>query len=471
MAALDLHAKTIRHPMRKSTKLILLAALSMLLSFSAFAEPAGMVQSAEGTVVVIKADGKRRIVSPGSNLDQGDSLHTEKGSTAKLRFSDGSEMVVRPSSAVVIQDYHYQATAPEKDAFVVGLLRGALRQLTGFIGKRGNQDAYKLRSGTATIGIRGTDFTARVCAGTECQDGKPEKSRLAASSPVIAKVAEIKGRASALPRNGLRRELAIGAAIYQDDTLETDVDAYVALLFTDQSRVVLPGDSSFRVSSYSHVPSQPEKGNMFFDLLKGSFRMVTGLIGKASPRKVNISAGTATIGIRGTSFDLACVPANIPNPEGFGGGGGGTSCSGGGLYTATRDGAISVTTADGNVSVFEAGQTSYLAGPNQAPVLIKFSPEFLRTLPGPLPERINLDIQGLFGIDPSTLGETGLYVTVVDGKVVIAQADRELLLETGESGFAPGTGLPPQRLINPPNFLIQDKSQTQQNIGFRSCRM
>lgn len=457
--------------MNTRAKLAFMTVLAGQLSFSALADPVGMVQTTDGTVVVVKTDGKRRIVSPGSNLDKGDSLQTEKESTAKLRFSDGSEMIVRPSSAVLIQDYHYQQAAPDKDTFVVGLLRGALRQITGFIGKRGNQDAYKLRSGTATIGIRGTDFTARLCSGNDCQDVKRDekKTKLAASAPVVAKVAEFKGRVTALPRSGLRRELTEGAAIYQDDILETEAGAYAAIAFSDQSRVVLPADSSFRVSSYRHVPDQPEKGNMFFDLLKGSFRMVTGLIGKAAPKKVNVSAGTVTIGIRGTSFDLACVPANIPNPEGFAGGG--TGCSGGGLYTATRDGAISVTTADGNEAVFGSGQSSYVPGPNQAPILLKFSPEFLKALPGPLPEHIKIDIQGLFGIDAGSLGDAGLYVTVSDGKIIIAQASRELLLETGESGFAPGTGLPPQRLITPPSFLIQDKSQTQQNIGFRSCRM
>jgi hypothetical protein len=35
--------------------------------------------------------------------------------------------------------------------------------VTGLVGKRGNRDAYKLTTTTATIGIRGTQFDLRVC--------------------------------------------------------------------------------------------------------------------------------------------------------------------------------------------------------------------------------------------------------------------------------------------------------------------
>jgi hypothetical protein len=42
----------------------------------------------------------------------------------------------------------------------MSLLKGGLRAVTGLVGKRGNLDAYRVTTTTATIGIRGTDFTA-----------------------------------------------------------------------------------------------------------------------------------------------------------------------------------------------------------------------------------------------------------------------------------------------------------------------
>src|SRR5690606_28908415 len=44
---------------------------------------------------------------------------------------------------------------------VFRLVKGALRTVTGFIG-RSNRDAYKVNTATATIGIRGTEYTARL---------------------------------------------------------------------------------------------------------------------------------------------------------------------------------------------------------------------------------------------------------------------------------------------------------------------
>jgi hypothetical protein len=40
-----------------------------------------------------------------------------------------------------------------------------MRALTGMIGKRGNQDSYKLITATAVSGVRGTTFECRICEG------------------------------------------------------------------------------------------------------------------------------------------------------------------------------------------------------------------------------------------------------------------------------------------------------------------
>ena len=48
------------------------------------------------------------------------------------------------------------------DSLVMNLLRGGLRVVTGAISKRGT--AARLSTPTATVGIRGTDFDARLRA-------------------------------------------------------------------------------------------------------------------------------------------------------------------------------------------------------------------------------------------------------------------------------------------------------------------
>ena len=43
------------------------------------------------------------------------------------------------------------------------LLKGGLRTVTGLIGKRGDQDVYKIGTSTATIGIRGSTGESHHC--------------------------------------------------------------------------------------------------------------------------------------------------------------------------------------------------------------------------------------------------------------------------------------------------------------------
>jgi hypothetical protein len=56
-----------------------------------------------------------------------------------------------------IADFRYNEADPKSDRSVFGLLKGALRMVSGAIAAR-NRQAVALRTPQATIGIRGTDF-------------------------------------------------------------------------------------------------------------------------------------------------------------------------------------------------------------------------------------------------------------------------------------------------------------------------
>lgn len=136
----------------------------------AIADPIATLESVDGTVHVVRASGKRQLLANGSTLEAGDVLSTERDSYAKLRFADGAEVALRPASRLAVDDYRFDQAKPAEDAALLRLIKGGLRTVTGLIGKRGNQDAYRLQGGTATIGIRGTEFVARLCAQEQCQE-------------------------------------------------------------------------------------------------------------------------------------------------------------------------------------------------------------------------------------------------------------------------------------------------------------
>ena len=136
------------------------AALAAMLLAPLLAFAQGTVQHLSGTLHVQRADGSVRLLSERSQVRTGDVVSTERDSYAQIRLTDGGQVTLRPNTQLRIEGYEFSENEPQKDNFVFSLLKGGMRAVTGLIGKRANRDAYRLRTATATVGIRGTDFNA-----------------------------------------------------------------------------------------------------------------------------------------------------------------------------------------------------------------------------------------------------------------------------------------------------------------------
>ena len=136
-----------------------LAAVALFAPLFALAQ--GTVQYLSGTLSAQKPDGTVRVLAERSTIAVGETITTQRDSYAQLRFSDGGQVTLRPETQVRIESYAYDEGRPERDSFAMQLFKGGLRSLTGLIGKRNNNlNAYRMVTSTATIGIRGTDYTA-----------------------------------------------------------------------------------------------------------------------------------------------------------------------------------------------------------------------------------------------------------------------------------------------------------------------
>lgn len=119
-------------------------------------EMAGKIISIKGSVTAVSTNGSKRILSSNSPIYAGDDIITSANSHAQVLFSDNSITTVIPNSNFRINNYHYSNQAKE-DSFVVTLVKGAFRTITGSIGKN-DPDKYIAKSAISTIGIRGTFF-------------------------------------------------------------------------------------------------------------------------------------------------------------------------------------------------------------------------------------------------------------------------------------------------------------------------
>ncbi len=117
---------------------------------------AALVMSVSGQAKAIDLQGRERALEKGAELFAGDKVQTAEASLVQMRLHDGGYMSVRANTEMVIDRFEHDQKDPGKSNFLVSLLRGGFRSITGLIG-RSNPNGYQIRTSTATIGIRGTD--------------------------------------------------------------------------------------------------------------------------------------------------------------------------------------------------------------------------------------------------------------------------------------------------------------------------
>ena len=130
----------------------------------------GTISQMSGTLSVRKGDGTVRILSQTSEIQPGDTVNTQRDSYAQIKFPDGGQITLKPNTSVKLDSFNFSLAEPKADSMLFGLLKGGMRAVTGLVGKRGDPDAYKMNTATATIGIRGTTFGADDCSTTKCDN-------------------------------------------------------------------------------------------------------------------------------------------------------------------------------------------------------------------------------------------------------------------------------------------------------------
>lgn len=154
-----------------------LVVLAFGLPLAAHAEDAGEALFVYGQAFVESSDGERKALAKGEAVQSGDKVVTSVNGRVQLRMADGGLLAISPNSEFLIEEYSYAsgqaaervAANSQPRSFYV-LLKGGFRSITGAIGKE-NKAAYRVRTPVATIGIRGTDYTAVFCA-SDCVGGK-----------------------------------------------------------------------------------------------------------------------------------------------------------------------------------------------------------------------------------------------------------------------------------------------------------
>ncbi len=135
----------------------------VLLALALAALTAAPALAASGTALGVdpaarledKAGVKTLVV--GTDVFIGDRVVTDAAGLVQIRFSDNTELVVGPSSALVIEDYLLREDE-SRGKFAINMLSGTFRFVTG----RAPKADYEIKTPTGIIGVRGTAFDSKV---------------------------------------------------------------------------------------------------------------------------------------------------------------------------------------------------------------------------------------------------------------------------------------------------------------------
>jgi hypothetical protein len=144
-----------------------------------------------------------------------------------------------------------------------------------------------------------------LCAGASAQE-------------IAGKALWVTGKVERVAPDGTVRALLQGDAVRRHDVVRTAAGSHAQLVMTDEALIALRPESSLRIDDYRYAGAQ-HGGRAVFELMKGGFRSITGIIGRDDKSQYRLSTPTASIGIRGTDHETYVVQAGTYNRVSVGG--------------------------------------------------------------------------------------------------------------------------------------------------------
>lgn len=159
-----------------------------------------------------------------------------------------------------------------------------------------------------------------------------------------ASIERLSGNVLVIGADNKQRKAAANEKLSPGESVLTEAKSEALIKMVDESTVALRQNSQFKFNEFKY--EQKPTDSFFVSVIRGSMRIVSGLIGKATPTSVRINAQTATIGIRGTDFEIAVIEQDTPEARA-------------GIYDYVRDGETVITIASGQSLGVKKEQTGF----------------------------------------------------------------------------------------------------------------
>lgn len=248
---------------------ILAAALALVSASQVLAaDAAAKVVMLTGKATALGVGGEVRSLAKEDSVYSGELITSGPGSYVNLRFADGAFFLLRPGTRFEIEHYRYvdpaQVATAKAAAPVAPPAAPPAPVKTAFNGPTKEE-----------VGL--------ACAASQiCKDCRASKNNHSkACNLCFIRVQNCK----AVKKAYLSAQKAAATQVATPATAPTETPTAAA-----------------PVQVTTVTPETDETSRAFFRLLKGGFRSVSGLIGKANHDDYRVSTPVATIGIRGTQY-------------------------------------------------------------------------------------------------------------------------------------------------------------------------
>jgi len=128
----------------------------------------------------------------------------------------------------------------------------------------------------------------------------------AAAATPAGTIDSLAGKVTIVGKNGVSRPANAGTSLFEGDLVESGADGWALLDMDDGATLTLRAATRLRIDSYRFEGDAND--NSVLSLLRGTFRAVTGLIGRTARSNYKIVTPNATIGVRGTDHEPAYYP-------------------------------------------------------------------------------------------------------------------------------------------------------------------
>ncbi len=125
-----------------------------------------------------------------------------------------------------------------------------------------------------------------------------------ARQDVAGFVIAARGSLTATDSSGETRTLSRRSKFYANEVLKTGEGSRAQLRFKDRALMTLRPKSELNIGEYHFGGAKDTNNRAFLNLVSGGFRTISGAIGKANKSAYRVTTPAASIGIRGTDYEL-----------------------------------------------------------------------------------------------------------------------------------------------------------------------